>query len=103
MLPSNAPTAPELCLAICDLIQGQSGLTTGLSHDQSGVVSQIYLLSFTKTQNPLKPFGGRIRLCITCHELNFQGDWPKGADLAKKKVVFVSKDLFFAELLICEL
>ena len=61
------------------------------------VVSRIYLIEFIKTQNQLKPFGGCIRLCITCHVLNFQADWPKGADLAKK---YVSKDLFFAGLLI---
>ena len=87
MHASNAATALELCLAICDLVQAQSALATGLSHGQSGVVSLIYLLSFIKAQNQLKPFGDRIRLCITCHELNFQGDWPKGADLTKKILI----------------
>ena len=63
-----------------------------LSHDQSGVVSWIYLFSFSRTQNELEPFGNLIRVPMTCYDLNFQGDRPKGASRGKK---YVSDDLFF--------
>ena len=69
-------------------IEDRSGV---LSHDQSGVVSWIYLFSFIRSQNELEPFGDLIRVGITCHELNFQGDWPNGSTMSSKNV---SKDFF---------
>ena len=49
-----------------------------------------------RKQNQSKPFGEPVGTYITCNELYFQEDSSNGADLIKK---YVSKDLFFAELL----
>ena len=63
-------------------------------------LSQISKIQPINTQNQFKPFGEPIDTCITSHELHFQGDSSNGADLTKK---YVSKDLFFAGLLMCEM
>ena len=83
-------------MTICDPTEGCCLWV--LSHDQTVVIPRIYLFSFTKTQNELEPFGDLIRVPMTCHDLNFQGDRPNGASNAQ---IYVSKDLFFAEALTC--
>ena len=47
-------------------------------------LSQMSKISPIKTQNQLKPFGESIRMYISCPELYFQADSPKGADLITK-------------------